>query len=367
MLLEAAIGDAFGAGREFAPADFVVQTNDGISYAQNPKWPNLVPGKYTDDTQMTIGLAEFMLSGKAPTNINLWTCFLQAYKRDPRPGYAGKFYEILKAVNNVDELVRRIQPQSDKSGGAMRASPCGLLPTVTEAIDYAIWQASLTHASRDGLAAAAGAAALTWACRHGCDRGYLPQFLDDVYPGFAWSTPWTDRILAPGLHPIKAALASIVNHDNLTDILKATVAFTGDVDTAACIALAAASLHPTIQNNLAQPLYDKLEPTGKYGLPFLMELDAKLLAKFPLIKAPTATPPPELSPSKDNPQAVRDALVAVRKAIDAAPDPSTERGALFDRWAELRKICPHTNPDGSSAWKGYFGYSQCDLCGLDDL
>ena len=281
MLVELALGDSYGAGREYVPDAVVKATNDGVSYIQHQKWADLKPGRYTDDTQMTIGLAEFMLSGKAPTAYNLAEAFLSTFQRDPRAGYAAKFYEILQRVKTPYDLLRILQPQSDRSGAAMRASPCGLLPTVEEAIDYAVWQGTLTHATRDGLGAAAGAAALTWACRQGYDRGFLPQFLDDTVPGFYWSVPWVGKVGAPGLESTKAALAAVVAHDNLHDMLRACIAFTGDVDTVATIALAAASLHPGMTSNLAQSLYDGLEPGGQYGLAYLRDLDVKLMAKYP--------------------------------------------------------------------------------------
>lgn len=293
MLVEAGIGDAYGFSREFAPADFVHANNDGATYARHPKRPHIKIGVYSDDTQMMIGLAEAMLSGKPLTSINLWTHFLHAFKRDPRPGYAGRFYDILKKVNNVDELIRKIVPNSDKSGGAMRAPPCGFLPTVNEAIDLALQQASLTHATRDGMGAAAGAAALVWACRNNCDQSYLPQYLEDMLPGFHWTVPWEGPVGHPGLDSVKAALRAVESHNSLTEVLKASVAFTGDVDTVATIALAAASVHPQVVNDLPQTLYTGLEPQGKFGLDYLMDLDSKLAAKYPVSSTSAAQPAPD--------------------------------------------------------------------------
>ena len=57
MFLEMAIGDAYGAGFEYAPADFVKQNNTLTAYVKHPKH-SLAPGSYTDDTQMSIANAE---------------------------------------------------------------------------------------------------------------------------------------------------------------------------------------------------------------------------------------------------------------------------------------------------------------------
>lgn len=50
MLLEMGIGDAYGAGREYADPKDVAANNDGKSYVQHQKWEELAPGRYTDDT-----------------------------------------------------------------------------------------------------------------------------------------------------------------------------------------------------------------------------------------------------------------------------------------------------------------------------
>lgn len=33
----------------------------------------------------------------------------------------------------------------------------------------------------------------------------------------------------------------------------------------------------------------------------------------------------------------------------------------------LMKECDHTWPDGRSAWRGMFMYSECEICGYNDL
>lgn len=291
MLLELGIADAYGAGREYAPAEDVTLNNDGITYVQHPKWANLTPGRYTDDTQMTIALAEFLLSGQPLNTTELACHFVKAFKRDERAGYAGGFYKLLQEVKTGYDLMDRISPMSDKSGGAMRAAPCGLLATIDDVRDVAMFQASVTHATRDGMNAAAASALLVWACRQGIDQGYLPQFLNDTVPGHAWDIPWVGPVGTSGIHSVKAALDALTNEATLHDILVHSVAFTGDVDTVAAIAVAAGSMHKDIDQNLNPALLRNLEG-GKYGWRYLQALDAKLMKAFPL---PTVKKAPELA------------------------------------------------------------------------
>ncbi|GAB4543754.1 MAG: hypothetical protein Tsb0014_37610 [Pleurocapsa sp.] len=69
MLLELAIADAYGAGFEYARNTFVTEHNNLINYVQHPRH-HIKPGCYTDDTQMSIAIAETLIA-KQP-----WTTFL---------------------------------------------------------------------------------------------------------------------------------------------------------------------------------------------------------------------------------------------------------------------------------------------------
>lgn len=288
MMLNMGIADAYGFGFEYAPADFVAKHNDGETFAKNPKWPDHIPGHYSDDTQMSIALAEYLLSGAAPNTTQLACKFVSVFKRDPRAGYAGSFYKLIQEVRDGYELVDRLVPMSDKSGGAMRAAPCGLLPTFQEARDVAMWQASVTHATMDGMHAAVGAALMVWWGRRLTDVDKLPTMLSETC-GFLhkWDVAWTGPVGAKGLDAVHAAFTSIVgSNGTLSDILKRSVAWTGDVDTVAAIAMAAASVMPCIKQDLPDTLYRNLEG-GKYGWRYLKALDAKLEKAFPIpVKKP---------------------------------------------------------------------------------
>ena len=79
--------------------------------------------------------------------------FVAAFKRDPREGYARGFYQFLQEVEDEDDFLRRIRPDSDKSGAAMRACPIGVFPSVGTVIDRAESQAALTHDTAGGKSA----------------------------------------------------------------------------------------------------------------------------------------------------------------------------------------------------------------------
>ncbi len=63
MLLELAIGDAYGAGFEYADTETIRLHNNLSRYVKHPRH-NIRPGCYTDDTQMSLAIAETMVSGE---------------------------------------------------------------------------------------------------------------------------------------------------------------------------------------------------------------------------------------------------------------------------------------------------------------
>ena len=275
MLVELAIGDAYGAGFEFAPAEFVAAHNTLSAYVQHPRH-SLKPGSYTDDTQMSLAIAETLIANDPWTPEVLASRFVKTFKRDPRKGYASRFYDFLVSINDGEEFLAKIHGTSDKSGSAMRVTPVGILPTVEQVIEAATIQAKLTHNSPNGINAAIAAALMShyFLYRLGNKQG-LGLFLERYVPGIG-SVPWEGKVSTQGWECVQAAVTAIVGNDSLSHILQECVAFTGDVDTVAAIALGAASCSEEVRQDLPSGLFEGLE-NGKYGRDYIMELDRKLM------------------------------------------------------------------------------------------
>ncbi len=112
MLLELAIGDAYGAGFEYADSELVERFNDLSSYRQHPRH-QIKPGCYTDDTQMSLAIAETLVAGEPWTPDVLAHRFVTAFKRDQREGYAGRFYQFLLQVQDGQQFLEGINWTSD--------------------------------------------------------------------------------------------------------------------------------------------------------------------------------------------------------------------------------------------------------------
>lgn len=276
MLMELAIGDAYGAGFEYAPLQFVQENNDGKHYHQHPKH-KIKPGCYTDDTQMSIAVAELIVEGVEFSRLEWANRFVEAFKRDERVGYAKEFYNFLRNINNGADLLEKIKPYSDKSGAAMRACPIGVLPDVRSAQTLATLQAQLTHNTPGGIISACGAALLThYAIYQLGPAQEAGKWLESLYPK-AFDVPWGKNVSSPGRVSVSAAITAFCRNNRMSDLLKDCIAFSGDVDTVATIALAAASCSAEYDQDLPQSLYNKLE-SGPYGSKYLEDLDEKLMA-----------------------------------------------------------------------------------------
>jgi ADP-ribosylglycohydrolase len=285
LLLNLAIGDAFGFGREFAKMDFIGETKGVMEYVQNPELPDQIPGHYSDETQMTLAIMEAIVN-KTPANAQaLLGALWSAYHRDPRPGYSKGFGGLLKKTTSPQEFAAQILPHSSHCGCLARSCMFGLMSDMEKAIDRAMWVASLTHATRSAMYASGAAAAAVWAMRNKIGRPNLPKFIDDLFPGFNLQTDvgcgkWVEN---DAMAVLKAALYAVWRPTidsgevfGMTGVLTCSVESGGDVDSVAATAMAIASQVPDDEliKNLPDNLFLGLE-NGPYGALYLADLEEK--------------------------------------------------------------------------------------------
>jgi len=299
MLVEIAIGDAYGAGFEFTSPDFIRKYNN-LKYTTHQSvlslavdqfrldptviHPRQKHGRYTDDTQMSIAIAQVIVEQKPWTKEVLAESFVNAFKRDPRTGYARGFYNFLCDIQSGEEFLQNIRPHSDKSGAAMRAAPIGVFSTPEEVIEKCSLQASLTHDTPNGIAS--GNAAALMAHYFIYDKGpkkQLGAFIRDLIPG-KWDQEWKGSTSAKGIDCVCGAITAIQQSDTLSAVLKKCIDFGGDVDTVAAIAMGPASCCRELEQDIPENLIDGLE-NGPYGRDYIIGLDQKLMDLASRIKA----------------------------------------------------------------------------------
>jgi ADP-ribosylglycohydrolase len=77
---------------------------------------------------------------------------------------------------------------------------------------------------------------------------------------------------------VHAAASAVMSHGSMSELLRACVALTGDVDTVATIALAAGACSREMTQDLPVQLIQGLE-NDKFGRDFLVDLDKQLLER----------------------------------------------------------------------------------------
>lgn len=132
-MLGAIIGDIVGSTREWHN----IKTED---FELVPKW-----SRFTDDTVMTLAVAEWLMSDPEHRPETLVACMQRLGRKYPNAGYGGMFMKWLVSDNP--------QPyNSFGNGSAMRVSPVGLYAnSLEEALELARITASVTHNHPEGI------------------------------------------------------------------------------------------------------------------------------------------------------------------------------------------------------------------------
>lgn len=276
MFLELAIADAYGAGMEYVDPAITKKFNNLKQMIKHPTH-GLEKGQYTDDTQMTLGLVEYLISAMQLDRRELVTSWINVFQRDRRPAYSKRFQKFLEEHVDADSFLRDINSESNRSGGAMRVTPVGLVPDTNWVKRVADWQAGITHNTPLGREAAVAAALLVHYCEF--DIGELKHagrwITNEIRGEVNWDDNWTGKVGLEGWKATQAAVTAVKNGYSTSEILKTCVDFTGDVDTVATIAIAAASVSDQIRNDIPPILKAQLEVGGKFGREYLIALEKK--------------------------------------------------------------------------------------------
>ena len=274
MMLEATIGDAYGSGYEFAP-DFVFEKNTLQNYLPHADGSGNF-NRYTDDTQMAIGLTELLIEDVEWTPLNIANKFVEVFKRDVRIGYAGRFFAFLISIKDGKEFLEKIIPTSERNGASMRAYPLGVLADENEILRRVEIQARVTHDTDEGVfSAQVVALSVHYFLYKKGPKADLEKYLKKLIP-IDWDFNWEGKVNMRGREAVLAALAAIRKYDRLSAILIQSVEYKGDVDTVANLAMAIGSVAEEIDNDLPPFLTKQLEQ-GKYGRLFIKKLDLQLM------------------------------------------------------------------------------------------
>ncbi len=303
FLFFTAMADAYGMGAEYLKLDRQkdMETLEQVlkfeRYVAHPRWDS-APGatKYTDDTEMSVANTNVLLSDKKTyTKLDFANAYVAEFAYGGRrQGYSRGFQAILEKVTSGEELLKTVEPNSEKNGAAMRAVPFGVLKNVRDVMESAAVSASVTHDTAIGrfgarAVALAGHFAFYEAAPLFEVRPYVMDHLpkeDHTYQNVVLSI-WdgspvvgNDKMGSVGLTTVNAVLTLVTTQLSLMEMLKLACAWGGDVDSVASIAWGIASAR--LQN---EQLPEFLERDLEYGSPKtgqqrLCELGSKLMEKY---------------------------------------------------------------------------------------
>jgi len=148
-LVGVALGDAIGASRE----------GHGMAAEQDIRHIAKIehPLRYTDDTHMTIGVAESLIENRGFNGAHMAKCFADNYFKEPWRGYGPgppRVFQLLRNGHAWDKAASHIYPGgSFGNGAAMRVAPIGLLlwndPANLREVAYQI--SMITHSHSLGM------------------------------------------------------------------------------------------------------------------------------------------------------------------------------------------------------------------------
>jgi ADP-ribosylglycohydrolase len=269
MLVETAIADAYAIAWEFCNNP---QENDLKGFYQHPRYHDMIPGHYTDDTQRSLANAMVILNKPREKWFDVLT-YVQSYqdvfRHDPRAGYSRRYEAFLKENLTVspEEFALKLK-RRNTNGAVMGAAIFGYLSTPEEVMLASAVQALSTH----NYETIPQAQIVALSCHHflrGGLKADLPDFLNehlvahrDVVDTIAWS-----QNCYVGNSPVKMIsdnvvdflLSDAIRFNNLTDIILRAVDRGGDTDSSAAVSVAVLSNSIEVVNDIPEVLYQQSE------------------------------------------------------------------------------------------------------------
>lgn len=313
MLLYIAIGDAYAAATEYIKLPEHQSVLDEAlkfeKYCKHPIHTDLSPGRYTDDTEMSVANALVLIENKPPyTPLMFANAWVREFTRGgQRKGYSRKFQEFLECTKTGQEFLANINPNSNKNGAAMRSVPLGVLRTVPEVLEVATMQAAITHNTPEGLFSARAVALMShymlyeveedkdWYlhdlrdyCSSKLPEGDIKRFGEVFSIENSWGSrpvvgTQEESVAISTVRAVVQLLVSASALETLMPMLKEVIYMGGDTDSVAAIALGIASGRRPKRELAGLPLFMPINlehGNPKTGAKYLLDVGTQLMEKF---------------------------------------------------------------------------------------
>lgn len=227
-MLGAILGDIIGSRYEFSSTginkDFELYTDEST---------------YTDDTVMTLAIADALMSVKDRNDENeVKSMIIRKMKEYGRRyryvGYGHVFNKWL--ISESDKPYG-----SYGNGSAMRVSAIGYMyDNLEDTIRAARWSAEVTHNHIEGIKGATATAAIIFLARKGKDKKYISEYIKNNYD-YNIDTSLDDVSLKHEhvescMDSLPKAIISFLEGNSFIEVIRNAVSLGGDTDTIGAIA-----------------------------------------------------------------------------------------------------------------------------------
>ena len=217
--------------------------------------------EFTDDTVMTVAVAEAFLNAPADADEEairmLLTERMQYYgKLFPNAGYGARFIWWLRSRNP--------QPYgSFGNGSAMRVSSVGWLFDDFDTVrKMARLSAEVTHNHPEGIKGAEATASVIWLARNGYTKEEIRDF---IQTRFGYDLSRTCDEIRPDYYHVEScqetvpeAITAFLEGESFEDVIRTAVSLGGDCDTLTCIAGSMAEAFYGVPEELKQQCRDRI-------------------------------------------------------------------------------------------------------------
>jgi ADP-ribosylglycohydrolase len=284
-MLGAIIGDTVGSVYEF----------NNIKTTDFPLFDPL--SNYTDDSIMTMAVADWLLTDPQHGMGTLEASFLGFAKKYPCPmgGYGGGFHRWLfhpEQLAAYDEdgnhVVGKRHPyNSFGNGAAMRCSANGwMFDSLEETERVAGLSAAITHSHPEGIKGAQSTAAAIFMARNGKSKEEIKEYIstkygydlnrtcDEIRPVYDWDSSCQGTV--------PEAMVAFLDSTDFESAIRLAVSLGGDSDTLACITGGIAeAFYKNIPDDIAlkiwslipedfKAIFRKMETRTSYRLPEIL-------------------------------------------------------------------------------------------------
>ena len=250
-MLGAIIGDTIGSVYEFHN---IKTTNFPLFDSQC---------NYTDDSIMTMAVANWLLTDPQHGMVTLETSFLNFAQKYPCPmgGYGPGFYRWLFEPETFKEG-KRHPYNSFGNGAAMRCSANGwMFDTLEETERVAGLSAAITHNHPEGIKGAQSTAAAIFMARNGKSKEEIKDYIskkygynlnrtcDEIRPIYDWDSSCQGTV--------PEAMVAFLDSTDFESAIRLAVSLGGDSDTLACITGGIAeAFYKTIPESIALKIWE---------------------------------------------------------------------------------------------------------------